>query len=200
MEAYSVHLMSGDKKRDSDNWQRRKPARRGSEDRKGQRDSKKDGTHHDGREGITPRKSPFFVLAEMAMKPRVRYGKEEDRNNDKKTHDNPNHPSKHSHDIREQEADYTLEEGLREYEEGDNYIEFSAPKKPWWERVLEQEGMGNDIGYGQDGSIVRLGHGVKSEEEEQLEDDGGHSQYCPINLGRGDLDQPNDRPVEDNFN
>ena len=52
------------------------------------------------------------------------------------------------------------------------------------------------------GTRVRLGngHGQKSEADERLEDRGGHSPMCPINLGHGvssRVDQPNDRPVED---
>lgn len=66
----------------------------------------------------------------------------------------------------------------------------------WWNKKLEDEGMGEDVGYENDPNQINIGHGVKSERWEQREDNGEHSPMCPINLGRGDLDQPNDRPTE----
>jgi len=53
------------------------------------------------------------------------------------------------------------------------------------------------------GKRIRLGNGlgIKTDREEETEDSGkGHSSMCPINLGKsltGKLNQPNDRPVED---
>lgn len=39
------------------------------------------------------------------MSEREKYDKEEDRANDIKTHDNPNHPSEHSNELRLQDAE-----------------------------------------------------------------------------------------------
>lgn len=68
-----------------------------------------------------------------------------------------------------------------------------------WEKILEKEGLSEKLPKEQNGRKVRLGLGVKGKKEEDLEDNGGHSKFCPINLGvaiSGKLDQTNDRPVE----
>lgn len=46
----------------------------------------------------------------MKNKETFRYDVREDRANDIKKHDNPNHPSKHSHDRRKAEAEQKLKE------------------------------------------------------------------------------------------
>lgn len=72
-----------------------------------------------------------------------------------------------------------------------------------WESLLEKEGMPPEPKEEKFGKRVPMGDGLgrKSDEEEEEEDDGtGHSKMCPINLGKsltGKLNQPNDRPVED---
>lgn len=69
-----------------------------------------------------------------------------------------------------------------------------------WEKLLADEGMPSILPREKLGIRFGLGLGVKSEKEEALEDDGGHSIFCPINLGHGmggQVDQTNDRPVED---
>jgi hypothetical protein len=68
-----------------------------------------------------------------------------------------------------------------------------------WEALLKKEGMPSNLKKENLGKRIRLGLGVKSRKEEELEDDGGHAFTCPIVMGRsldGQLDQPNDRPVE----
>ncbi len=72
----------------------------------------------------------------------------------------------------------------------------------YWEKLLTGEGLPAELPDEGHGRQVRFGNGlgVKTEKEEDLEDKDGHSTMCPINLGTridGDLDQPNDRPVED---
>lgn len=49
------------------------------------------------------------------MEPRLRYDKIEDRMNDIKRHDNPNHPSYHAHQKRLLSAEEELRYGLEEY-------------------------------------------------------------------------------------
>lgn len=69
-----------------------------------------------------------------------------------------------------------------------------------WEKILEQEGMPSEPKKEKLGKKIRLGLGVKSEKDEELEDEGGHSFICPIVIGKridGKLDQPGDRSVEE---
>ena len=72
-----------------------------------------------------------------------------------------------------------------------------------WESLLSEEGMPAELPEDDGmGRRVRLGDGlgIKGEEEERAEDEGGHSSICPLNLGKGvdfQVDQPEDRPVED---
>jgi len=71
-----------------------------------------------------------------------------------------------------------------------------------WEQLLEEEGMPPEPIPEKLGKRVRLGDGLgrKSDREEDIEDSGkGHSEMCPIKLGvslTGELNQPNERPVE----
>lgn len=68
-----------------------------------------------------------------------------------------------------------------------------------WEALLEKEGMPSEPKKEKLGKKIRLGLGVKSEKDEELEDEGGHSFICPIVIGKridGKLDQPGDRSVE----
>lgn len=71
-----------------------------------------------------------------------------------------------------------------------------------WDKLLAEEGMPPNLGEERLGKRVRIGLGVKSRGEEGREDRGRfHSRLCPIKLGvsvgGSDVDQPNDRPVED---
>ncbi|MBI5140104.1 MAG: hypothetical protein HZA94_01495 [Candidatus Vogelbacteria bacterium] len=76
-------------------------------------------------------------------------------------------------------------------------------EKEKWEKILEKEGLGEELGEEFHGEKVELGDGLgrKTEEEECAEDSGeGHSRMCPLNLGRsmdGKVNQVNDRPVEE---
>ena len=79
-----------------------------------------------------------------------------------------------------------------------------SPDSPkYWERLLRSEGMPSELPEEENGQRIRLGDGLgrKSDRQEALEDTGlYHSSMCPIKLGRridGNLDQPNDRPLED---
>ena len=75
----------------------------------------------------------------------------------------------------------------------------------YWERVLSSENMPSDLQDQDFGVRVELGDGLgrKTDEEEENEDGGKfHSRMCPIILRTalmGEIDQPNDRPVEDNL-
>lgn len=72
----------------------------------------------------------------------------------------------------------------------------------YWEKLLAAEGMPTDLPEEQLGKRIPLGNGlgIKTEEEERDEDEGGHSRMCPIKLGVAvstyQLDQPKDNPVE----
>jgi hypothetical protein len=70
-----------------------------------------------------------------------------------------------------------------------------------WEALLEKEGMPSKLKKEKLGKKIRLGLGVKTEKDEQLEEDGGHSFLCPLVIGKriddGKLDQPGDRSVEE---
>lgn len=81
-------------------------------------------------------------------------------------------------------------------------VESDEMDQAYWEAKLSGEGMPAQLPKEPFGKQIPLGDGlgIKSDLEEQLEDGGGHSPMCPIILGvrlNGDLDQPNDRPVED---
>lgn len=72
-----------------------------------------------------------------------------------------------------------------------------------WEKILESEGLGEELPPQFPGEQVDLGDGLgrKTKREEYKEDRGiGHSKTCPLNLGQAmndSIDQPNSKPVED---
>lgn len=71
----------------------------------------------------------------------------------------------------------------------------------YWDELLKKEGLPAELEPEKLGIRVPLGDGLgrKTDAEEKLEDRGGHSRTCPINLGHGlngNIDQPNDRPLE----
>lgn len=73
-----------------------------------------------------------------------------------------------------------------------------------WEKYLESVGLGRRLKRENPGTRIEFGKsrvfGVKSEAEEILEDEGGHGSTCPIEVGvdlEGKLNQPNERPAED---
>ena len=81
-------------------------------------------------------------------------------------------------------------------------VESDEMDQAYWEAKLSSEGMPAKLPQEPFGKQIPLGDGLgmKSDLEELMEDEGGHSSMCPIILGarlNGDLDQPNDRPVED---
>ncbi len=71
-----------------------------------------------------------------------------------------------------------------------------------WEKLLEQEGLGEELSPELPGEKVELGDGLgrKTNKEEEIEDSGeGHSRMCPLNLGQAmddSVDQPNDKPLD----
>lgn len=52
-----------------------------------------------------------------------RYDKQQDRNNDIRRYDNPNHMGHYGNQKRLKQAEDRLQEGLNEYYEGDNYTD-----------------------------------------------------------------------------
>ena len=71
-------------------------------------------------------------------------------------------------------------------------------EKEYWEKILNAEGLGEELPPEFPGEKVQLGDGLgrKTGREEKIEDSGkGHSRMCPLNLGQsleGEVDQPMD--------